>query len=490
MAEMAAVYRRPFLEQIEALRLRLGNQVPTASWRDLWKGQHDRAFAVAGAMKADLLADLAGAVEKAISQGTSLQEFRKDFREIVERRGWHGWTGEETAQGRAWRTKVIYQTNMRISYMTGRYAQLVKGGYKYWVYRHGGSADPRLEHLSWDGLILPADHPFWITHFPPNGWGCSCYVLGARSMAAARRLGGKPDLKLPDGWAALRPETGEPHGIGTGWGYAPGRSVADDINEMVRRKSEKLPEKVAQDLARDATSPPSAPVYRDARSVKDAADLVVELGLAKEHVSWPSKSKLSAINTVIRTVYETEQAFDFEQMSAMGSATTIARRSRVLKNNTKAAAWYAMRSHAMGWNASGLSTELREEWPHVVAMRMQRHRKLVANLPDGPAKSAAEKTDYGWAVFPMTGGAEKPRWIAIHETGHRFHANFQQEVDEAISNWKSDGWHLALSEYGSSNHYEFVAESFALYMLKPDQHWRIKPELLTLFKAKDKRHVR
>jgi hypothetical protein len=93
-----------------------------------------------------------------------------------------------------------------------------------WVYRHGGSRDPRPQHLAWDGLTLPADHPFWQTHSPPNGWGCSCYVVGARSEEAARRLGGEPGKALPDGWDA-RDGRGRLRGIDEGWDYAPGASV-------------------------------------------------------------------------------------------------------------------------------------------------------------------------------------------------------------------------------------------------------------------------
>ena len=29
-------------------------------------------------------------------------------------------------------------------------------------------------HRNWHGLILPIDHKFWRTHFPPNDWGCRC----------------------------------------------------------------------------------------------------------------------------------------------------------------------------------------------------------------------------------------------------------------------------------------------------------------------------
>jgi len=246
--DLAATFRNPFAEQVVALRLRLGNLVPTARWDDIWQAQHDRAFMVAGATKADLLADLAEAVRRAIEDGTGIEAFRTDFREIVERRGWHGWTGEGTEKGEAWRTRVIYRTNMRTSYMAGRMAQLRAGGFKYWVYRHGGSIEPRLQHLGWDGLILPADHPFWSTHYPPNGWGCSCRVFGARDMAGAIRKGGDPSKRLEPGWDVPDPRTGAPEGVGKGWAYAPGASVAETV-AMLAPKIATLPDDLAAYLA-------------------------------------------------------------------------------------------------------------------------------------------------------------------------------------------------------------------------------------------------
>jgi len=246
---LTATFRKPFKEAIAAFRLRMGNLVATATWEDVWQSSHDRAFMVAGATKADLLADLAKAVEKAIAEGTSLQEFRRDFRRIVEERGWHGWTGEGTKGGEAWRTRVIYRTNIRVSYAAGRMAQLVDGGFPFWVYRHGGSVEPRIIHLGWDGLVLPPDHPFWATHAPPNGWGCSCYVVGARSFRGAARLGGVPGKPLPDGWQRLDPKTGAPVGIDRGWAYAPGASAVDDIVAMIREKSKDLPQPLAEALA-------------------------------------------------------------------------------------------------------------------------------------------------------------------------------------------------------------------------------------------------
>ncbi|MBL4751466.1 MAG: virion morphogenesis protein [Amylibacter sp.] len=244
---LSATFRKPFPEQIAAFRVRLGNLVPTARWDDITGAAHDRGFMVAGAVKADLLADLAQAVDKAIAQGTSLEEFRRDFRQIVTNRGWHGWTGEGSKKGEAWRTRIIYQTNAKVSYAAGRLAQLHEGNFKFWVYRHGGSLEPRPQHLAWDGLILPPDHPFWVTHGPPNGWGCSCYVIGARSLAGARRVGGNPNNKLQPGWEKISPRTGTPDGIDKGWDHAPGASAIDTILAF-RDKLDQLPERPSVDL--------------------------------------------------------------------------------------------------------------------------------------------------------------------------------------------------------------------------------------------------
>lgn len=244
MTDDSGVLGKPFNFQVAAWRIRLAELKATANWKDVWKSGHDRSFMVAGVMKAELLADFATALDKAITKGTSLAEFGRDFDAAVEAHDWKGWTGSSTEKGRAWRKRVIYQTNLSVSYAAGRHAQLLAGKFKYWVYFHGNSRDPRPEHQAWNGLILPSDHLFWRTHYPPNGWGCSCYVIGARSLDHAVRLGGKPDLKLPDGWDATDAATGEPQGISKGWGYAPGATAARDI-EVLRSKLEDLPEQIS-----------------------------------------------------------------------------------------------------------------------------------------------------------------------------------------------------------------------------------------------------
>lgn len=231
-----AEVKQPFAEQLAAIRLRTENLIPTARWTDVLRNGHDRGFAVAGAMKADLLAEFAGAIERVAAEGKSIEWFREHFDQIVERHGW-SYTGE-----RNWRTRVIYTTNMRTSYAAGRLAQLrdpeLQQAAPYWMYRHGGSADPRPQHLAWDRLVLPADDPWWKTHYPPNGWGCSCYVV-AVSKATAERLGGRfedPPARDPKG------------AIDAGWDYMPGDTVTADIRAAVAEKLSAQPFAVASAL--------------------------------------------------------------------------------------------------------------------------------------------------------------------------------------------------------------------------------------------------
>lgn len=252
MTKLLASFGKPFKFQVAAFRLRLAELKATTGWdKEVWQAEHDRAFMVAGAIRADILADLAAAVDKAISQGTTLETFRKDFRKIVAEKGWQiSPAGQGTKGGEAWRTKVIYKTNLSTSYAAGRFAQLTQAGYPFLVYRHGASVEPRIQHLAWDGLVLPADHPFWKSHCPPNGWGCTCYITGARSKESARRVGGKPEKTLPEGWQTPDPKTGAPVGIDRGWAYAPGASVLQTVAALAPRL-ESLPAGPSIDLMQE-----------------------------------------------------------------------------------------------------------------------------------------------------------------------------------------------------------------------------------------------
>lgn len=228
----------PFAEQLAFFQAKLN--LPTSRWDDIMLSAHDRAFVVAGASNADLLNDLRAAVAKSIEGGHGLEAFRKEFDAIVLKHGWSGWTGEGTAAGQAWRTKVIYQTNMATSYAAGRWKQLnhpdLLSVRPYWRYVHAdGVLHPRPLHVSWNGLTLRHDDPFWLTHFPPNGWGCHCRVtpVDAKEYAKAEAAG----LTMPpEGWAELDPKTQAPVGIDRGFDYAPGANALRPMKDFIDAK--------------------------------------------------------------------------------------------------------------------------------------------------------------------------------------------------------------------------------------------------------------
>ena len=157
----------PFDEAIEFFRNKVN--IPTATWKDLWKAMHARVFSVAGAMKEELIEDLRIAVEKGIFEGMTLTDFRKDFETIIQKHGW------KYKGGKAWRTAVIFNTNISVAYATGHYDQMMDAevlkARPYLCYVRASASHPRPEHQQWANVILPADDPWWDTHYPPNGWG-------------------------------------------------------------------------------------------------------------------------------------------------------------------------------------------------------------------------------------------------------------------------------------------------------------------------------
>lgn len=261
MPSTANALKLPFNEAISFFRQKV-NQ-PTARWSDMMKEAHSRAFTVAGAASEALLGDFRAAVDKAISQGTTLAEFRKDFDRIVAK---HGWVHNGSP---GWRSRVIYETNLSTAYSAGRYAQAtdpdVLRVFPYWMYRHGGSIHPRLQHLAWDGLVLRADDPFWASHYPPNGWRCSCYQvsLGEHDLVAMGRHG--PDPSPPIEYRDWKnPSTGDvtkvPVGIDPGFDYNPGAAWKQGTAQPVR----------APKLRVDAVQPPP-PLAADDAAVRDWA---------------------------------------------------------------------------------------------------------------------------------------------------------------------------------------------------------------------------
>ncbi|MDI3260084.1 MAG: phage minor head protein [Sinobacteraceae bacterium] len=275
----------PFSAQIEFFRSKLN--LDTDTWADIRNEAHARAFVVAGA-RGDVLADFRQAVDKAISQGTTLAEFRKDFDRIVATYGW-SYNGS-----RNWRSAVIYHTNLRTAYAAGRYRQLqeVKDSRPYWEFHHTPVRYPRLQHVAWDGIVLHADDPWWKTHYPPLGWGCQCVVY-SRAEEDLPKLGKDgPDEAPKDEYYEVQngPFKGTklPVGIDPGWGHnigeaAWGRQLAESawrdadrgwepLDNSPKTASNWYKEGRPKDIPLDPVSQPLGPRLDDRQAVADAIE--------------------------------------------------------------------------------------------------------------------------------------------------------------------------------------------------------------------------
>lgn len=209
-------------------------------YRDVWQEEHAAAFTVAKAMRLDILEGIRAAMDKALAEGQSFGQFKRELQPLLERMGWWGrqelrdpleGAEREVQLGSPRRLQTIYNTNLRTAHAAGQWQRIqrAKATHPFLLYQLGPSREHRVEHLSWSGRLLPVDHPWWQTHFPPNGWGCKCHVRAVSKREAERlRAQGTVSEVAPDEGAQeyVNQRTGEvlqvPKGIEPGWAYNPG----------------------------------------------------------------------------------------------------------------------------------------------------------------------------------------------------------------------------------------------------------------------------
>lgn len=55
-------------------------------WRDVWKEEHAVAFTVAKAMQIDILQDIRAALQDALENGTTFDQFKKDLIPVLQKK--------------------------------------------------------------------------------------------------------------------------------------------------------------------------------------------------------------------------------------------------------------------------------------------------------------------------------------------------------------------------------------------------------------------
>lgn len=168
------------------------------SWQDLWQEAQAKAFTVAKVMRADVLEDIREHVDRAVANGTTLQEFKRNLGGRLAAKGWMGsdWVIDEVSgeiQGKQLtprRLKTIYQSNTQSAYMAGRYRSMLESvdSHPYWQYIAVLDAHTRPAHRALNGKVFRHDDPIWQTIYPPNGFNCRCRVVPL-TAAAVKAMG-------------------------------------------------------------------------------------------------------------------------------------------------------------------------------------------------------------------------------------------------------------------------------------------------------------
>ncbi len=218
------------------------------AWQDVWQEEHARAFTVAKAMRRDILQDIYEAVDRALADGTTVEQFKKELMPILQAKGWWGrqeaadpLTGEirNVQLGSSRRLDTIFDVNLRSAYQAGKWERIERTKAALPFLRYvavGGSLGDgrtRPEHRAWHGTTLPVDDPWWNTHAPPCGWKCRC-DLQQLTVGQLGRLKSRGDVTInetptrfpPRRW--VNPRTGEvaviETGIDPGFAYNVGKA--------------------------------------------------------------------------------------------------------------------------------------------------------------------------------------------------------------------------------------------------------------------------
>lgn len=74
--------------------------------------------------------------------------------------------------------RTEYRTAVQVAEAASNYRQQRRTEklMPYWVYRTVGDDKVRPDHAALDGLTLPATDAEWSSIYPPNDWGCRCWV--------------------------------------------------------------------------------------------------------------------------------------------------------------------------------------------------------------------------------------------------------------------------------------------------------------------------
>lgn len=209
----------PFEEAIQFFKDKLA--LKPEEYKRLAEEAKVKAFTISGYTSLEILNDILKELEKALTEGITVTEFRDSVNQLLERKGYQGFT--------PFNADNIFRTNVQTAYNVGRYKQMtdpdVIKARPYWVYDAVNDKRTRPTHLALDETVRSHDDPFWNTWYPPNGFRCRCSVRTLSKRDIGRRgykiqTGPPPAYVKTDTGSGVIPLLPDP-----GFAYNPGKAA-------------------------------------------------------------------------------------------------------------------------------------------------------------------------------------------------------------------------------------------------------------------------
>ncbi len=458
---------------------------PGFDYRDVWREQHSHAFTVAKAMKMDVLTDIREALDQALAEGKTFEQFQKELTPKLQEKGWWGkqnvvdpTTGEviKAQLGSPRRLRTIYSTNLRTARAAGQWQRIQrsKRAMPYLVYELGPSERHRPEHVSWAGILLPVDDPWWQSHYPPNGWGCKCRVRQI-SKREHKRLNESGDYLTTapaintKAWTNGR--TGEvlqvPRGIDPGWDYNPGMHQAKALAENEARS------KVSLDKALDAPLP--KPEFQPQKTTKAATKWATDNNLA-DYADY-SGIKPEVANAWNESLFDHLQEFPALRQNQKFVGTGQAQFKRYYDIQVERAVQKAVEK--------GADEELARKWAKRAVKKPKVSSRSYAHSWSQPdvagitvnkvwGKDPAvfkEQLEHDVAARFHPPGCNSIRSVVDHELAHQLDdllkLDKDPEVQTLFKQARQSGMEKEVSRYANTNIKEFIAECWGEFLNNP-----------------------
>lgn len=190
-----------FTQAVEAFRARV--PVTDDEWKRMNAKAKEKGWKIANVMSANVIQHVFNALDAAISQGQSFEDFKPNVKDMLEQ----SWGGQRPGL-----IETTFRNAAMTSYNQGRHAIQSAPAIKRRrpFLRFSRIGDSRVSKICrpCEGVILPQDHPWWNTHYPQLHHNCRHRVdaLTEEEAIAEGITANPPSVQAQEGFG-LRPST-------------------------------------------------------------------------------------------------------------------------------------------------------------------------------------------------------------------------------------------------------------------------------------------